>query len=77
VGVEGGLKKNIPGYQGAVSLMLLSKNMLFVTLGSQRNMYKNTLSKMSPLAIALPTLSSNISSPNQKENAHYVWMQFP
>jgi len=29
------LKKNIPGFQAAVSLMLLSKNLLFSTLGSQ------------------------------------------
>jgi len=35
------LTKTIPGLQAAVSLMLLSKNLLFMTLGSQRNMYKS------------------------------------
>jgi len=29
------LKKNIPRFQAVVSLMLLSKNLLFSTLGSQ------------------------------------------
>jgi len=60
------LKKNILGSQAAVSLMLLSKNHLFVTLGSQRNMYRSTLGKFALLTIALYTLSSNISAPRQK-----------
>jgi len=29
------LKKTIPGLQAAVSLMMLNKNLLFITLGSQ------------------------------------------
>jgi len=35
VGGEARLKKNIPGFQDAVFLMLLSKNLHFMTLGSQ------------------------------------------
>jgi len=30
------VEKNLPGFQDAVSLMLLSKNMLFSTLGSRK-----------------------------------------
>jgi len=60
------LKKNILWAQAAVSLMLLSKNLLFMKLGSQGNMYKSKLGKMGPLTIALYTLSSNISAPKQK-----------
>jgi len=58
--------KNIPGYQDAVCLMLLRKNMFFMTVGSQRNMYKNTLGKTSLRRIALCTLSSTISAGRQK-----------
>jgi len=64
------LKINIPGFQdaGAVSLMYLCKNVLFMTLGSQRNMYKSALGKLDLLTIALCTLSPNISAPRQKKN---------
>jgi len=60
------VEKNILGFKDAVCLMLLSKNLLFITLGSQRNMYKGMLGKMGLLTIALCTLSSNISAPRQK-----------
>jgi len=60
------LKKNIPGFKDAVCLMFLSKNLLFMTLGSQKNMYKSMLGKCSLLTIALCTLSSNISASRQK-----------
>jgi len=33
--VEGGLKKNFPGFQDELSMMLLSKSLLFSSLGSQ------------------------------------------
>jgi len=36
------LKRNILGFQGAVSLMFLSKTLLFMTFNYQRKMYKNT-----------------------------------
>jgi len=36
LGREGGSKKNISGFQDVLCLMLLSKNLLFNTLGSQR-----------------------------------------
>jgi len=45
-GRAGQVEKNIPGCQDAVSLMLLSKKLLFMTLGSQRTMRKNSLGKM-------------------------------
>jgi len=46
--------------------MLLSKNLLFSTLGSQRNMYRSMLDKWGLLTVALSTLSPNISAPKQK-----------
>jgi len=46
--------------------MLLSKNLLFMKLGSQRNIYKSKLGKMGLLTIALYILSSNISATKQK-----------
>jgi len=60
------LKKNILGSKAAVSLMLLSKTLLFMTLGSHRNMYESKLGRLGLLSIALCTLSSNISAPRQK-----------
>jgi len=52
--------------QAAVCLMLLIKNLLFITLGSQRNMCRSMLGKLGHLTIAVYTSSSNISPPRQK-----------
>jgi len=46
--------------------MVLSKNLLFSTLGSQRNMYRSMLDKWGLLTVALCTLSPNMSAPRQK-----------
>jgi len=40
------MQKNILGAQAAVSLMLLSKNLLFLTLFYVKKMYKNTMGEM-------------------------------
>jgi len=52
--------------------MLLSKNLLFMTLCRQRNMYDSMLGKFPLLVIALCTLSSNISAPTKK-----FFLQYP
>jgi len=60
------VEKNITGFKDEVYLMLISKNLLFVTPGSQRNMSQSKFGKLGLLTIALCTLSSNISAPRQK-----------
>jgi len=58
-------QKTFSGFQDTVPLMFLSKNLLFRTLGSQRNFYKNKLGITLRQALALCTLSSNISAPKK------------
>jgi len=40
--------KNYPGLQDTVPLIFLAKNLLFMTLGLHKNIYKNTLGATSP-----------------------------
>jgi len=50
-----------------MSLMILCKTLLFITLGYIKKMYKSTLGKSGLLTVvALCTLSSNISAGRQK-----------
>jgi len=60
------IEKNITGFMDEVYLMLLSKSLLFMTPGSQRNMSQNKLGKLGLLTVALCTLSSKISAPKTK-----------
>jgi len=69
------VEKNIIGFKDEVYLMLLSKNLLFLTLGSQTIMYKSKLGKLGLLTMALCTLSSNISARQKiKKNVQDVGM---
>jgi len=60
------LKKTSQVLRNAVCLMLLSKNLLFMTLGTQRNMYK-TIFGHSSLHFELKYFSSQTK--NLKKNA--------